>query len=161
MLSSQRLATPLARRVLRVYALPRTAVRCQSSSPFSQFEMAPQDPIIGLNEEFARDGHPDKVIVGVGAYRDDTGSPFVLPCVREAEHRILEQDLDMEYSGIAGDPKFVDLSLEFGYGQNSTALAEGRIQGVQALSGTGGLRVFGELLKAHGHTEIYVPTPTW
>jgi len=40
------------------------------------------------------------VIVGVGAYRTDDGKPYVLPCVREAERRIIEQNLDMEYSGI-------------------------------------------------------------
>jgi aspartate aminotransferase len=41
------------------------------------------------------------------------------------------------------------------------ALNGGRIQGVQALSGTGGLRVYGELMKRHGHNQIYVPNPTW
>ena len=67
----------------------------------------------------------------------------------------------MEYSGIAGDPKFVDAALKFAYGEDSPAIAEGRVKGVQALSGTGGLRVMGELLKRHGHTMIYVPNPTW
>jgi len=71
------------------------------------------------------------------------------------------QQQDHEYSGIAGDPKFVDLALKFGYGENSTAVKEGRVQGVQALSGTGGLRVMGELLRKHGHKCIYVPNPTW
>lgn len=56
---------------------------------------------------------------------------------------------------------FVDLALKFGYGESSPALEENRIQGVQALSGTGGLRVFGELISRHGHKHIYVPTPTW
>ena len=169
--------------------------------------MAPIDPIIGLNEEFQRDDFPNKVIVGVGAYRDDQGKPYVLPCVREAERRLHEANLEMEYSGIvrvfiaynlvghawlrfiilypilthslfdslhlcssyligqqqqqAGDPKFVDLALKFGYGEKSPVLEENRIQGVQALSGTGGLRVFGELIRRHGHKHIYVPTPTW
>lgn len=67
----------------------------------------------------------------------------------------------MEYSGIAGDPKFVDAALKFAYGENSAAIAEGRVQGVQALSGTGGLRVMGELLQRHGHSMIHVPNPTW
>jgi aspartate aminotransferase len=62
--------------------------------------MAPPDPIIGLNEAFAKDDSPKKVIVGVGAYRDGDGKPYVLPCVREAEHRILAQDHDMEYAPI-------------------------------------------------------------
>lgn len=62
--------------------------------------MAPLDPIIGLNEQYQKDDFPQKVIVGVGAYRDDAGKPYVLPCVREAEQKLMEQHLDMEYSGI-------------------------------------------------------------
>ena len=61
----------------------------------------------------------------------------------------------------AGDPKFLEEALKFAYGKDSAALKDGRIQGVQALSGTGGLRVMGELLAKHGHKEIYVPNPTW
>lgn len=67
----------------------------------------------------------------------------------------------MEYTGIAGEPKFVDLALKFVYGDDSTPMLENRVQGVQALSGTGGLRVFGELMRKHGHKHIYVPNPTW
>lgn len=61
----------------------------------------------------------------------------------------------------AGDPKFVDLALKFAYGDDCVPLQEGRIQGVQSLSGTGGLRVFGDLIKKHGHKHIYLPDPTW
>jgi aspartate aminotransferase, mitochondrial len=67
----------------------------------------------------------------------------------------------MEYVGIAGDAKFVDLSLKFAYGEDCALLKNKHIQGVQALSGTGGLRVMGELLHRHGHSTIYVPNPTW
>jgi aspartate aminotransferase, mitochondrial len=62
--------------------------------------MGPADPIIGLNEAFQKDTHPTKVIVGVGSYRDAGGKPYVLPCVREAERKVIEAYLDMEYSGI-------------------------------------------------------------
>lgn len=55
--------------------------------------MAPPDPIIGLNEAYQRDDFPQKVIVGVGAYRDDAGKPYVLPCVRKAEQRLLDLKL--------------------------------------------------------------------
>jgi aspartate aminotransferase len=71
-----------------------------SASPWSGFEMAPPDPIIGLNEAFQQDDFPQKVIVGVGAYRDDAGKPYVLPCVREAEKVLNAKQLDMEYAGI-------------------------------------------------------------
>jgi aspartate aminotransferase, mitochondrial len=69
-------------------------------SPWSQYEMAPLDPIIGLTESFQSDTFAQKVNVGVGAYRSDNGKPYVLPCVRKAEQRLLDANLDMEYSGI-------------------------------------------------------------
>ena len=74
--------------------------RSLSSSHWTSYEMAPPDPIIGLNEAYQKDTHPNKVIVGVGAYRDDHGKPYVLPSVRIAEQRMMDQKLDMEYSGI-------------------------------------------------------------
>ena len=71
-----------------------------SASPWSEFAMAPLDPIIGLNEQCQKDDFAQKVIVGVGAYRDDAGTPYVLPCVREAEKLLMSKNLDMEYTGI-------------------------------------------------------------
>ena len=55
----------------------------------------------------------------------------------------------------------MDLALKFVYGEDSVPILENRVHGVQALSGTGGLRVFGELMRKHGHKHIYVPNPTW
>ena len=55
----------------------------------------------------------------------------------------------------------MDLALKFVYGDDSAPILENRVQGTQALSGTGGLRVFGELMRKHGHKHIYVPNPTW
>ncbi|OMO60932.1 Aspartate/other aminotransferase [Corchorus olitorius] len=65
----------------------RTAVvRARSmSSWWRNVEPSPKDPILGVTEAFLADQHPDKVNVGVGAYRDDNGKPVVLECFREAE----------------------------------------------------------------------------
>lgn len=62
--------------------------------------MGPPDPIIGLTDAYRADDFPQKVNVGVGAYRDDEGKPAVLPCVREAEKILMSSNLDHEYSGI-------------------------------------------------------------
>jgi len=144
----------------------RTSSLCNYSTTkktlhWSNYEMGPPDPIVGLNEAYAADESDMKVNVGVGAYRGDNGLPSVLPCVREAESLLLQQELNHEYLGIAGDMDYVNVALKFVYGENSTPLHENRVAGVQTLSGTGGLRVFGELLKSHGHSHIYVPNPTW
>ncbi|CAN6706375.1 unnamed protein product [Malus baccata var. baccata] len=60
----------------------------RSMSWWRSVEPAPKDPILGVTEAFLADPSPDKVNVGVGAYRDDNGKPVVLECVREAERRI-------------------------------------------------------------------------
>eukprot|EP00565_Helicotheca_tamesis_P001363 CAMPEP_0185730078 /NCGR_PEP_ID=MMETSP1171-20130828/8411_1 /TAXON_ID=374046 /ORGANISM="Helicotheca tamensis, Strain CCMP826" /LENGTH=434 /DNA_ID=CAMNT_0028399061 /DNA_START=56 /DNA_END=1360 /DNA_ORIENTATION=+ len=138
-----------------------TGARWASSLHWADIPMGPPDAIIGLTEAYKEDTFEQKVNVGVGAYRSDEGKPYVLPCVREAETILMGQDLDHEYSGIAGDPEFVKLALGFAYGEDSKPLTEGRVAGVQALSGTGGLRVFGETLARHGHKRIYLPNPTW
>eukprot|EP00553_Chaetoceros_curvisetus_P008533 CAMPEP_0204613136 /NCGR_PEP_ID=MMETSP0717-20131115/1140_1 /ASSEMBLY_ACC=CAM_ASM_000666 /TAXON_ID=230516 /ORGANISM="Chaetoceros curvisetus" /LENGTH=426 /DNA_ID=CAMNT_0051625455 /DNA_START=55 /DNA_END=1335 /DNA_ORIENTATION=- len=139
-----------------------TQIARRSLSHWQQYEMGPPDPIVGLNESFALDASPHKINVGVGAYRGDNGLPYVLPCVQEAEKiNMAMPNLNHEYLGIAGDAQFVNLALEFVYGKDSPVLKEGRVAATQTLSGTGGLRVFGELLRKGGHKEIYVPDPTW
>lgn len=89
---------------LRLYQaacrLRSRSIQSSASSPWASFELGPPDPIIGLNGAFQEDPSPNKVIVGVGAYRDDSGKPYVLPSVRKAEEKLLSQNLDMEYSPI-------------------------------------------------------------
>ena len=126
--------------------------------------MGPPDPILGLTEAFNADKDPRKVTLGVGAYRGDDGKPWVLPSVREAEKKILAQNLNKEYLGIAGLPSFVAKSLEFAYGDKSKPLKEKRIAGLQTLSGTGACRVAGEFMnrfKLAAGNIIYQPNPTW
>ncbi len=125
--------------------------------------MGPPDPILGLNEMFGKDKDPRKTNLGVGAYRDDAGKPYVLHSVREAERRIIEAKMNHEYAGITGVAPFVDLSLKFAYGDNSKVLAEKRVAGTQTLSGTGACRLAGEFYgKFLGKgSPVYMPDPTW
>jgi len=45
--------------------------------------MGPPDPILGVTEAFKKDTNPQKINLGVGAYRDDHGKPYVLPSVKK------------------------------------------------------------------------------
>ena len=108
---------------------------------------APADPIVGLNQTFADDPSTTKVLLGVGAYRDDAGKPYVLPSIREAESRVVNGNPNHEYAAITGDAEFVKLSLEFAYGPDSAPLVENRVAAAQVLSGTGGLRVCAQLIE--------------
>ena len=43
------------------------------SSLYQNVEMAPRDPILGLNEQFNSDTRTEKVNLGIGVYSDDEG----------------------------------------------------------------------------------------
>ena len=98
--------------------------------------------------------------LGVGAYRDDAGKPYVLSCVRKAEKHIFENKLDKEYLPITGLADMVKASMKLAYG-NGVALD--KVAGTQAISGTGALRIGGAFLaKFYPHSKkIYLPNPSW
>lgn len=99
----------------------------------------------------------------MGAYRDDAGKPYVLPSVLAAEQKIMDANMNKEYAGISGIPGFVKLSLEFAYGKDCAPLVEGRVAGVQTLSGTGACRIAAEFFSRFNLTPgaVFQPNPTW
>jgi len=129
--------------------------------------MGPPDPILGLNDAFNKDTDPKKVNLGVGAYRDDNGKPWMLPSVVEAEKRLLEKGWNgvqqKEYAGIVGIKEFNDASLKFAYGADSPVIKENRVAAAQVLSGTGGGRLAFEFYARFlgKGTTVYMPDPTW
>jgi len=126
-------------------------------------EQGPPDAILGIAQAFRENDRSGKVNLAVGAYRDDGGSPFVLPSVAEAESRLLARGEKKEYAPIDGLPSFKQLALAFAYGEDCAALKEGRIAGVQTLSGTGACRLAGEFYARFlpKGTAVYVSDPTW
>ncbi|KAI9224536.1 pyridoxal phosphate-dependent transferase [Blastocladiella britannica] len=135
----------------------------RSASTWANVKMGPADPILGVTEAFKADTNPKKMNLGVGAYRDDQGKPYVLSCVRKAEEIIMAKKLDKEYLGITGLPEFTKAATKLAYGASSEVLAEKRVAVTQSISGTGALRIGGEYLARHyPHAKrIYLPTPSW
>jgi aspartate aminotransferase len=86
----------------------------------------------------------------------------VLSCVRKAEQRLIEKQLDKEYAPITGVPAFDKGAVKLAYGADSSAVKDGRIAVTQSISGTGALRIGGEFLaRFFENKTIYVPNPTW
>lgn len=52
-------------------------------SIFADLALAPADAIFALTASYKADTFKDKVNLGVGAYRDDDGKPYVLPVVHK------------------------------------------------------------------------------
>jgi aspartate aminotransferase len=140
-----------------------SAIRHSSSNTgyFSHVPKGPEDPILGITVAYNKDQSPNKINLGVGAYRDDNGQPFVLKCVQSAEESILQGNFDHEYTAIGGAPAFTKVSAKLLFG-DSPALKENKVVTVQTLSGTGALRVAGAFIaRFKPGVPIYVPNPTW
>ncbi len=125
--------------------------------------MALQDPILGVTEAFQADTNPNKLNLGVGAYRDDDGKPWILPSVQIASERLVEEKIPHEYAPIAGNKNFVDKALKLAYGDDCAKLNSGSVAAIQALSGTGSLRIAGEFVNRFmaNKPTVYYPLPTW
>ncbi len=125
-------------------------------------EMAPRDPILGLTEAFVADKNPKKVNLGVGVYYDDQGKVPLLECVRRAERKLIEQDTPRNYLPIDGLAAYDRAVQELVFGAECAALKEGRIVTVQALGGTGGLKVGADFLRRIApQAEAWISDPSW
>ena len=154
------------RRILNSNCRNLLSRQFRPSSTWAAIPLAPPDKILGLNDTFNKDKCPTKVNLGVGAYRDANGKPYVLNSVRRARVILESKNLDHEYAGIAGHAGFLKHSLEFSYGRDAEVLTSGRVAAVQSLSGTGACRLVGEFVaKFMGNgkeeTAMYMPDPTW
>ncbi|KAL8037589.1 hypothetical protein ABFX02_11G048700 [Erythranthe guttata] len=134
-----------------------------ADSVFANVVRAPEDPILGVTVAYNKDQSPNKLNLGVGAYRTEEGKPLVLNVVRKAEQLLVNDPSRVkEYLPITGLADFNKLSAKLILGANSPAIQENRVTTVQCLSGTGSLRVGGEFLAKHYHEKtIYIPLPTW
>jgi aspartate aminotransferase len=131
-------------------------------SAFATVPTLPANPIFGLAMRCKQDPTPDKIDLCIGAYRDDNGKPVVLPVVRKAERLIVDSELDHEYlpqDGLAG---FVSASQKLMFGDESVLFSMNRVYSIQALSGTGSLRLGAEFIKANfPGRAMYIPAQTW
>nr|XP_023683110.1 aspartate aminotransferase, mitochondrial-like isoform X3 [Paramormyrops kingsleyae] len=130
-----------------LYSPPFGGSPLRASTWWSGVQMGPPDPILGVTEAFKRDTNPKKMNLGVGAYRDDQGKPYILSCVRKAEAQIAAKQLDKEYLPIGGLGDFSKACAELALGPDSEVLKSGRSVTVQSISGTGSLRVGANFLK--------------
>ncbi|KAI4868220.1 aspartate aminotransferase [Hypoxylon rubiginosum] len=152
---------PAFRAATRQAAARRAStITFQAARAGSTWANVPQGPPVCITEAFKADTFDQKINLGVGAYRDDQGKPYVLPSVRAAEDTIISKRLNKEYLGITGLPEFTKAAAELAYGKGSPALE--RLVITQSISGTGALRIAAAFLsRFHPSGKIYIPTPSW
>ena len=131
-------------------------------SMFTAVEMAPRDPILGLNEQYAADTNPAKVNLGVGVYFDDNGKLPLLKCVQAAEQNMMKSPTARGYLPIDGIVAYDNAVKRLVFGADSEPLKSGRVATVQGLGGTGGLKVGADFLKKLSpNAKVLISDPSW
>jgi aromatic-amino-acid transaminase len=131
-------------------------------SLFTAVEMAPRDPILGLNEQFAADTNPNKVNLGVGVYYDDNGKLPLLECVKKAEADMMKAPIARGYLPIDGIAAYDAAVKSLVFGADSEPVRSGRVATVQGLGGTGGLKIGADFLKKLSPgAKVLISDPSW
>jgi aromatic-amino-acid transaminase len=129
---------------------------------FSAVEMAPRDPILGLNEQFNADTSPNKVNLGVGVYYDDNGKLPLLQCVQAAEKQMMEKPAARGYLPIDGIAAYDAAVQTLVFGAGSEPVKSKRVATVQAIGGTGGLKIGADFLKKlNPNAKVLISDPSW
>ena len=129
---------------------------------FENVQIAPPDPILGLTETFKADPNPNKINLSVGVYQDSAGKTPVLDTVKEAEKRILEQEVSKGYLPMTGEPAYCALVQELLFGEGHEIISSKRASTAQCPGGTGALRVAGDYLHTvHPGAKLWLSNPTW
>jgi aromatic-amino-acid transaminase len=132
------------------------------SSLFAQVNLAPRDPILGLNEAFAADTRADKVNLGVGVYYDENGKLPLLKCIKRAEEERTAQSPARGYQPIEGAAAYNRAVQQMIFGANHPLLVQDRVVTIEALGGTGALKVGADYLKQLlPQSAVAISDPSW
>ncbi|MBU9665760.1 aspartate/tyrosine/aromatic aminotransferase [Burkholderia multivorans] len=131
-------------------------------SLFSAVQLAPRDPILGLNEAFNADTRPTKVNLGVGVYTNEDGKIPLLRAVREAEKARVDAGLPRGYLPIDGIAAYDAAVQKLLLGNDSPLIAAGRVVTAQALGGTGALKIGADFLRTvNPNVKVAISDPSW
>ena len=129
---------------------------------FDKLDVAPPDPILGLEEAFRRDPNPAKINLSVGVYKDADGNTPVFQTVKRAEETILQNEASKSYLGIDGSPDYAAAVQSLIFGPTHPLVGGGLAVTAHTPGGTGGLRVAGDFVKKiNPGACVWVSQPTW
>ncbi len=129
---------------------------------FESISAAPADPILGLADLFRADDRPNKINLGIGVYKDETGKTPVLTSVKKAEQYLLENETTKNYLSIDGLADFARCTQALLFGNQSPLISAGRACTAQTPGGTGALRVAADFLANQTTVKrVWVSNPSW
>ncbi|QIA50982.1 aspartate/tyrosine/aromatic aminotransferase [Pantoea agglomerans] len=129
---------------------------------FESISAAPADPILGLADLFRADDRPEKINLGIGVYKDETGKTPVLTSVKKAEQYLLENETTKNYLSIDGLADFARCTQALLFGNQSPLITAGRARTAQTPGGTGALRVAADFLATKTSVKrVWISNPSW
>ncbi len=129
---------------------------------FESLDRLPRDPILGLSQAFRDELAPEKVDLGVGVYRDDTGGSPIFSAVKAAESDLLADQKTKAYVSQAGDPVFLESMAKLIVGDELFGSHRDRLVSLTSVGGSGAIRLAAEVaLAAKPDTKAWVCKPTW
>jgi len=129
---------------------------------FQSIERRPPDPILGLTATFKKDTNPNKIDLGAGVYKDESGNTPIISAIKKAEQKLWEKEDSKSYIAQAGPEGFIRHMATMILGENSTALNDQRACSILTPGGSGALRVTAEFVAANfPNTRTWISTPTW
>jgi aspartate aminotransferase len=133
---------------------------------FDALKSLPADPILNLVVECKADENPNKVDLGAGVYKDESGHTPIMSAVQAAQTRLQQEETTKTYVSPAGLLGFNQGMINLLLGESHPAIKDQRVMGVQAPGGCGALNIAGHLIKRcnqdkHAPATVWISTPTW
>ena len=129
---------------------------------FESISAAPADPILGLADLFRADDRPEKINLGIGVYKDETGKTPVLTSVKKAEQYLLENETTKNYLSIDGLADFARCTQALLFGNDSPLISARRARTAQTPGGTGALRIAADFLATQTSVKrVWISNPSW
>ncbi|WP_350307393.1 amino acid aminotransferase [Photorhabdus viridis] len=129
---------------------------------FEKITAAPADPILGLADTFRSDPRTNKINLGIGVYKDETGKTPVLTSVKKAEQYLLENEATKNYLPISGLVEFGNVTQELLFGKDHPVVTDKRARTAQSPGGTGALRIAADFIaKQTNAKQVWISNPTW
>lgn len=129
---------------------------------FESVTPLPPDPLLGIIVAYNQDTNPNKVDLGVGVYRDNSGITPIFPSVKKAEAQYLADQTTKAYIGPAGSAEYNQLISQLIFGENHQVLTNKRTAIAETPGGCGALRVGAEFIKRiRPEANIWLSDPTW
>jgi len=129
---------------------------CQSIKPM------PDDPLLGLSTALILDSRREKIDLGVGVYKDQTGAAPVFKSVKSAEHILWQTEATKAYIPPAGDSGYIEEMESLLLGEDHPCLQEQRIRTLQTPGGSCALRIAAEFIqRCNSAATLWLSAPTW